>query len=346
MFSDTGVHVDEEEFQGEQVADAISDLFTVPEINEETQPEEDVEEVSAVEDEKEEQIKEEEPSDERQSEEVSGEAQAEGHEEKQAESDETEEVGDGAVKETEEAPEEKEEPSDLDILQERNAKLMTLIEELSSGQPIVTPSTTPAVTEPVQAPTAQPPVAPVVTPVTVPQPVQPTPQIEITTEQYQQMFSMTDEGREAFGQYLGQLVNDRVQTARQQMMMEQSQIVVQALNTRREVDGFFNKVDENNNLVNADLAPIMNFVQQTATAVEAQNPHLTITEVLEKSADLVRERIGGAQQIGRTGRKLVRRTKPNAPSFAKTTSRRKSVGGKKTPDAQTVLTGEIKDLLG
>ena len=63
--------------------------------------------------------------------------------------------------------------------------------------------------------------------------------------------------------------------------------------------------------------------------------------MLSTAAGLVREKVGGSVAIGNTGSKLVRRTKPQAPKFAKTPGTRKPTPGKKRFPNMNLVNGRI-----
>lgn len=76
------------------------------------------------------------------------------------------------------------------------------------------------------------------------------------------------------------------QDVRQKTLKDTTLIVNRVLNTRAIVDGFFRRPD------NEDLRQLMPYMQKRAIEVEAQNPGLGPEEVLQKTADLVRQELG------------------------------------------------------
>jgi len=336
MSSDTGVDVPEEAFVGEKVADDIADLFSAGGASEdEPEAEETVEEEPKPEVESKE--------DEGHTEPDEGEVHEEEQEEATGEAAVPTETG-GGTEEEAEAP--VEELTEIEGLRRSNAALMDMLERHSAGLPFVdVTSTDGSVAEPVGAPTL--PVVPISQtiqpPQESPQQVQAPEPIELTPELYEHMISATEGGRQAFAAYVNYAASthatNELQRVRQQLMQEQATITSRQVQTSRDMERFFESDD------NADLGPMMKFVQQTAVEVEAQNPHLSVTEVLSTAAQLVREKVGGSVAIGSTGSKLVRRTKPKAPQFAKPTSARKPASVKKPMNAQTALEDEIYDIL-
>lgn len=117
----------------------------------------------------------------------------------------------------------------------------------------------------------------------------PSPSIELSDEQYQQIL---DDPREFV-----KFVQGVAATERQRTLMEMGPIIAQQVETRSIINGFFSQEG------NKDLLPVINYVRTEIDRVEQENPGMTVIEVLREAAGRTRSKLGLVGQAGRPAAK-------------------------------------------
>jgi len=325
MSSDTGIDAPEEAYKGPSVTAAIEELISTMEpkkaVVEVVEP--DTEEV--VENEKAQSQQSEEESESGEGREVPSDSEEENEEAEEGESKVEEEAageGEGDGDEPESEPGEPSEAgrSELSELKEQNKKLMELLNQQALGQP-VTPTVTPATTPAVEA-----------TPTAAPTPEVPWVEMpKLTDDQFETL--QTD--RSSFENY----VCGVAQIVRQQASQEIPAIVARQVNGLERIRAFFREEQ------NADLLPVMDYVQKIAVNVESANPTMNIEQLLEAGAKQAREHLGLSQSATKPPQ-----LEPAKPKFAKTPKRSPRPASKRAKrlnqPKKTGLQSEIDEMLG
>jgi len=212
--------------------------------------------------------------------------------------------------------------SEIQMLKEQNAKLLKLIAE--GGVPDA------------EAPPAA--SAPTATPQPGPAPA------EITVAGLDEMLESMDfddvmDNKDSFRKFVTKLAvsikTQAIEEGTQRALVSMPQVVsgaVQRQATLRDVANRFYKD-------NPELMPVKRYVAQVANQISAQNPELTLGDIMKKAAEQAYNTLGIVKAVEDKAKKGA--TKPKAPALPGGTQ----AGGKRNVSAPTGLQGEIDDFL-